>query len=99
MHLQLSSTDGLLAIRMNRPKANALNSELVQELRDAFGTAADDANVRGIVLASALPGIFSAGFDAREIFPFGADEIRSFFGGFLKLIAAMMDLPKPVVAA
>ena len=99
MHLQLTSTGGLFAIRMNRPKANALNSELVQELRAAFATAATDSNIRGVVLASAVPGIFSAGFDAREIFPFGADEIRTFFGGFLELTRRMLDLPKPVVAA
>jgi Delta3-Delta2-enoyl-CoA isomerase len=99
MHLQITQTDGLLAIRMARPKANALNSELVEALREAFGAAAEDAHIRGIVLASAVPGIFSAGFDAREIFPFGAGEIRAFFGGFLALIHAMMDLPKPIVAA
>ncbi len=99
MHLQFSRTDGLLAIRMGRPKANALNSELVAELRDAFGNAANDAEIRGVVLASAVPGIFSAGFDAREIFPFGAAEIRTFFGGFLELTGSIMDLPKPVVAA
>jgi enoyl-CoA hydratase/carnithine racemase len=46
-----------------------------------------------------VPGIFSAGFDAREIFPFDAGEIKVFFGGFLQLTHAILDLPKPVVAA
>ena len=97
--LEANLTGGLLAIRMARPKANALNSALVEELRHAFAAAATDPEVRGVVLGSAVPGIFSAGFDAREIFPFGAAEIRSFFGRFLELTHAMMDLPKPVVAA
>ena len=60
---------------MARPKANALNAQMLEELRAAFATAANDAGVRGVVLASAVPGIFSAGFDAREIFPYGAAEI------------------------
>lgn len=81
-HIQLTATDGLLAIRMARPKANALNSQVLDELREAFRTAAADASVKGVVLASAVPAIFSAGFDAREFFPFGAAEIRMFFGGF-----------------
>src|SRR5438128_1863799 len=66
-HIELTQTDGLLTIRMARAKANALNSELVADLREAIGTAAADSKVRGAVLASAMPGIFSAGFDAREI--------------------------------
>jgi enoyl-CoA hydratase/carnithine racemase len=98
-HIQLTHTDGLLAIRMARPKANALNSELVTELREAIAAAAADSSVRGAVLASAVPGIFSAGFDAREIFPHGADEIRTFFANFTALCHAMLDFPKPLGAA
>jgi enoyl-CoA hydratase/carnithine racemase len=98
-HLQLTQTDGLLAVRMARAKANALNSELVADLREAIGTAAADSSVRGVVLASAVPGIFSAGFDAREIFPYGAAEIRIFFGNFVQLCQAVLDLPKPVGGA
>ena len=98
-HVQLTNTDGLLAIRMARPKANALNSELVAELREAIGTAAADSAVRGAILASAMPGIFSAGFDAREIFPFGPAEIKTFFGNFTELCHALLDFPKPLGAA
>ncbi len=99
MHLQVTELDSLLAIHMNRPGANAINTELLGELRQAFELAAKDSGIRGVVLASAVDGIFSAGFDAREIFPFGAAQIREFFGAFLQLIHAMLDLPKPVVAA
>jgi enoyl-CoA hydratase/carnithine racemase len=98
-HLQLTQTDGLLAIRMARPKANALNSEVLADLREALGTVASDSSVRGAVLASALPGIFSAGFDAREIFPYGAAEIKTFFAAFTAVNHAMLDLPKPLGAA
>src|SRR5207244_5061820 len=97
--LELTRTDGLLAIRMARPKANALNAQMLEELRAAFATAANDAGVRGVVLASAVPGIFSAGFDARESFPYGPAEIKAFFGGFLQLTHGILDLPKPAVAA
>jgi enoyl-CoA hydratase/carnithine racemase len=98
-HVQLIQTDGLLEIRMARAKANALNAELLAELREAVGMAAADSSVRGAVLASALPGIFSAGFDAREIFPYGAAEIKTFFGAFTQLCHGMLDLPKPLGAA
>jgi enoyl-CoA hydratase/carnithine racemase len=98
-HVQLTQTDALLAIRMARPKANALNSEVLADLREAVGTAAADSSVRGAVLASAVPGVFSAGFDAREIFPYEAAEIKTFFGAFTEVCHAMLDLPKPLGAA
>jgi len=98
-HLELKEDDGLLAIRLARPKANALNSALLGELRDAFRQAAAQPSVRGVVLGSAIPGVFSAGFDAREIFAFGSSEIRVFFGSFVELCHDMLDLPKPVVGA
>jgi enoyl-CoA hydratase/carnithine racemase len=98
-HLQLTQTDGLLTIRMARAKANALNPELVAELGEAISTAANDSAIRGAILASAMPGIFSAGFDARQIFPMGPAEIKTFFGQFTKLCHAMLDLPKPMGAA
>src|SRR5437016_8801697 len=98
-HIQLTRAEGLLRIHMARAKANAINSESVADLREAIGTAAADSSVRGAVLASAVPGIFSAGFDAREIFPYGAAEIKTFFGAFTELCHAMLDLPKPLGAA
>src|SRR5438309_846307 len=90
--LRATRWNGLLAIRLARPKANALNSEVLADLREAVGTAAADSSVRGAVLASAVPGIFSAGFDAREIFPYGAAEIKTFFGAFTEVCHAMLDL-------
>jgi enoyl-CoA hydratase/carnithine racemase len=98
-HLQLVHNDGLLGIRMARGKANALNSEILGELREALLLAAGDTAVRGVVLSSALPGIFSAGFDAKEIFPYGGEQIRVFFERFVEVCHGLLDLPKPVVAA
>lgn len=41
-------------INMNRPKANALNSELVLDIQAAIKELEADPTVRGLVLASAL---------------------------------------------
>jgi len=98
-HLQLDQSDGLLTIRMARPKANALNSAILAELLDAVRDAGTAPAVRGVVLASALPGIFSAGFDAHEIFGYDGDRIRAFFVRFVEVCHSILDLPKPVVAA
>jgi enoyl-CoA hydratase/carnithine racemase len=98
-HLQLNRTDGLLTIRLARPKANALNSDLLGELLEAWRIAAADPAVRAVVLSSAFPGIFSAGFDAHEIFAYDGEQIRGFFVRFIEVCHGLLDLPKPAVAA
>jgi Delta3-Delta2-enoyl-CoA isomerase len=98
-YIQLTQTDGLLNICMARPKANAFHGPMVEEMRAALATAAGDPSTRGVVLSSGLPRFFSAGLDAQEIFPYGAAQIKAFFGGFVELYHSILDLPKPVVAA
>ena len=56
----LETRDEIAILTLDRPRANAFSPELVAELSAAF---AGQEQARGIVLASALPGIFSAGWD------------------------------------
>ncbi len=97
--------DGAVArIAMNRPeKLNALTARMSDELVDAFGAAAEDPDVRCMVLTGAGRG-FCAGQDLTEF----ADAYR---GGrrpdirehldrtYHKLIPVIASTPKPVVAA
>src|SRR5258708_4646015 len=48
-------------LRLNRPPVNALTSELLSDLRQAVGQAAQEG--AGAVILSGLPGRFSAGLD------------------------------------
>ena len=52
--LSVSLTDAILTISMNRPKANAMSAELLNELIDAFHQASDDHHVNGVLLRSNL---------------------------------------------
>lgn len=59
--------DGVLNLRMNRPKRrNALGSAMVQQLLHAWQKAEEDPNVRVIVLSS-NEGPFCAGSDLKEL--------------------------------
>jgi enoyl-CoA hydratase/carnithine racemase len=91
--------DGVLLLRMSRGKANALNLSLVEELNGAVDSAAGDEDVRGVVVASACPGIFSAGFDVDEVFRYDRATMTLFFSRFIDLYESLSLLPKPVVAA
>jgi len=93
-------TDGEVAIlSMRRGKANPLNSQMVDELYNAFVEADYNDGVRAVVLASDLPNFFSAGFDVIEVFRFDRVSMTEFFGRFIDLYELIVHFKKPVVAA
>jgi enoyl-CoA hydratase/carnithine racemase len=98
-YIKTENNEGLLIVKMARGKANALNTAMVEELNAALDHAASDENVRGVVLASDRPKVFSGGFDVLEVFAYDRETMTEFFGRFIDLYEGMMRLPKPVVAA
>ena len=89
---------GVATFMLNRPEAlNALNAQLRRELLAAFRAIARDEAVRSVVITGAGRG-FCAGADLRG----GSAErdFRAVLGAeYNPLIAAIRNLPKPVVAA
>ncbi|HYG99820.1 MAG TPA: enoyl-CoA hydratase/isomerase family protein [Terriglobales bacterium] len=86
-------------LTLSRGKANALNLVMVEELIEAVRASEEDGDVRAVVFASAHPGFFSAGFDIEEVFAYGRDDMRHFFGRFMELFQRILRMPKPVVGA
>jgi 2-(1,2-epoxy-1,2-dihydrophenyl)acetyl-CoA isomerase len=90
--------EGVATLTLNRPDAlNALNGPLRRELLAALKAAARDDGTRAVIITGAGRG-FCAGADLR-----GGDAERAFrrvlTDEYNPLIAAIRDLPKPVVAA
>ncbi len=96
--------DGLLEVTLARPPLNELGLELLGELERVVD-ALDDA--RGLLLASALPGGFSAGADLRGLHEAIAarghaavvDDVREFLGRIGRALAALDAWPGPTCAA
>jgi len=64
--LLVETAGGIRTLTLNRPAArNALSSELIDRLVEAFHAAEDDPDVRAVVLTGADPA-FCAGLDLRE---------------------------------
>jgi enoyl-CoA hydratase/carnithine racemase len=89
----------ILVVTLARGKANALNSKMIDELTGAVSQARSDSGIRGVVIASASPRFFSAGFDVAEVFGYDRPKMHEFFGNFIGLYEGLYRLPKPVVAA
>ena len=90
---------GVLRLTLNRPEArNALSVELMSTLIDALGGAANNPQVRVVVIAGAGPG-FCAGHDLREL---RADQRREtyerLFAQCSELMLTIVRLPKPIIA-
>jgi enoyl-CoA hydratase/carnithine racemase len=86
---------------LNRPeKRNAFNLELVRALAEALRGAAEDGDVRVVVLRGEGP-VFSAGVDLGQITDFagGVEMLRPFRGEWIGACAIAEQMPKPVVAS
>jgi 2-(1,2-epoxy-1,2-dihydrophenyl)acetyl-CoA isomerase len=89
-------------IALNRPKKlNAFDATMHEELYDALGEAADDDEVRCIVLRGEGRG-FSAGADLAQIIENadGDPDLGEYLrGSYSRLVKRMVGIPKPIIAA
>ena len=90
---------GVLTITLNRPKANAFNTEMSESAQAAFKSAERDRAVRCVLLTGS-GGFFSAGQDVTEV----KDEQDFSFRRHLQrtyhpLVLQIRRLEKPVLAA
>jgi enoyl-CoA hydratase len=87
-------------VTLNRPKVlNALNTPTWKDLRAAFETARDDAEVRGVILTGAGDKAFIAGADISELAQTTAVEAEKSSSNGQAVLNLVENLGKPVVAA
>lgn len=90
---------GVLTIRLNRPKVNAFNFELIAAVQKAFKDAERDAAVR-VVLLTGSGKTFSAGQDISEFQQAQDLSYRQHLQRtYNPLVLQIRRLPKPVLAA
>jgi enoyl-CoA hydratase/crotonobetainyl-CoA hydratase len=87
-------TNNVLVVTLNRPEAgNALNGALSEGLSNALTEAADNNDIRAIVITGAGEKIFCAGMDLKA-FAAGEDIAKIGMG-----FAALRNCKKPLIAA
>ena len=99
-----SRADSVLTLTLNRPEArNALSEGVMQALQLSLDEAAEDAQVRVIILAAKGPA-FCAGHDLKELTAHRADAdrglayYRALFAQCSHLMQTIVRHPKPVIA-
>ncbi len=97
-NLLLTRKEGYTIVQMNRGKVNAINHEMVNELRETFADLEKDPEVKGVILTG-QPHYFSAGLDLIALMEYDKKQISNFFDDFGNLYADLVRFRKPFISA
>ena len=97
--ITLDVTHGVASLCFHHPKKNALTRALLSNLAGEITRLGTQNDARVIVLKSAGDDVFCAGADFQELLAIGDfDKGKEFFMGFARLILAMKQCPKFIIA-
>jgi Delta3-Delta2-enoyl-CoA isomerase len=90
--------DSIAVLELNRPKAHAINADLVHDMLEAVAKLASADSVKGVIITAKGP-IFCAGLDVVELYDYSEEEMDKFWVDFARLLRDMIAFPKPLIAA
>ena len=96
--VNLTVSDGVGTIRLDRPKMNALNVQVQEEIRAAAVEAAANDEVRAVVIYGGER-VFAAGADIKEMADMSYADMAKRSGPLQSSLSAVAAIPKPTVAA
>jgi enoyl-CoA hydratase/carnithine racemase len=96
--VRVEVADQIATIRLDRPKMNALNAQVRQEIAAAAAQVTQDSAVRAVILYGGER-VFAAGADIKEMAPLGVAEMSEWAAALQAALSDVADIPKPVVAA
>jgi enoyl-CoA hydratase len=92
--------EGYLILTLNRPdKMNALNIQLLDELREAIAEVSRDESIRGVILTGAGEKAFAAGADIAELNRLDGSTGREYSERGQRVFSMIERLDRPVIAA
>lgn len=96
--VRLSVREGIAEVKLERGKVNALNGDVVRELRACLGQLSEDPAIRAAILTGTGK-FFSFGFDIPEFLAYPKEAFAEYLGAFTALCRETFSHPKPLVAA
>jgi enoyl-CoA hydratase/carnithine racemase len=95
--LHFTREESFVVITLNRPPANAISEQLMQELLAAVSSVEDDDSVRSVIITGSGDKIFCAGADLGSAF--SGPNVESFIRFGNGVLRKIERLGKPVIAA
>jgi enoyl-CoA hydratase/carnithine racemase len=96
--VRLEVEDGIGTIRLDRPKMNALNVQVQEEIRTAALEATEREDVKAVIVYGGER-VFAAGADIKEMQTMSYTDMVDRAGPLQSSITAVARIPKPVIAA
>ncbi len=96
--VRLEVADGVGTIRLDRPKMNALDAQMQEEIRAAADEATDRDDVKAVVIYGGER-VFAAGADVKEMAAMSHTDMVKRSHRLTGAFTAVARIPKPVVAA
>ena len=92
----INSDIGIISI--DRAPVNAINHDLILELKNALDSFKQNESISGVILEG-REGIFSAGLDITYLFPKDREYIEKFWKDFSSLLITMFSFSKPLYSS
>jgi enoyl-CoA hydratase/carnithine racemase len=96
--VRLEVADGVATIRLDRPKMNALDAQMQEEIRAAAAEATERDDIKAVVVYGGER-VFAAGADVKEMAAMSHTDMVKRSHGLTSAFTAVARIPKPVVAA
>ena len=96
--VRLEVADGVGTIRLDRPKMNALNVQVQEEIRAAATEAGERDDVKAVVVYGGEK-VFASGADIKEMADMQYVDMVQRSGALQSSFSAVARIPKPVIAA
>jgi enoyl-CoA hydratase/carnithine racemase len=96
--VRLEVADGVGTIRLDRPKMNALDAQMQEEIRAAAEEATERDDVKAVVVYGGER-VFAAGADVKEMAQMSHTDMIKRSSRLTSAFTAVAKIPKPVVAA
>lgn len=96
--VSLTVESGVATVRLDRPKMNALNAQVQEEIRAAAKEATERGDVRAVVVWGG-PKVFAAGADIKEMAEESYTAMVDRSAALTSAFTSVARIPKPVVAA
>jgi enoyl-CoA hydratase/carnithine racemase len=96
--VRLEVADAVGTIRLDRPKMNALDAQMQEEIRAAAAEATERDDIKAVVVYGGER-VFAAGADVKEMAEMSHVDMVKRSHGLTSAFTAVARIPKPVVAA
>ena len=98
VRVETGEVPGVATLRLDRPKANALNAQVLSEMHEAVDELAAMADVRAVVIWGG-PRVFAAGADIGQFTGMGVEDARDLARRFNAVFRAVELLPQITICA